>query len=159
MPEHIARRVFDPQPGGLNVGNHLIRMPGGMIYLREAGAGAEVEREFFRFAIQIQVAARQVWMKDARRLYTERRAGENIRGKLKPLAAFFDDNTLSRGDVVVAVEGFRVFTGAGQFPWRVSDFVTIERWQREHGQRNGLKDNGLKDMGLKEMERESGKVK
>ncbi len=144
--ERIALRVFDPREGGGNVGRHFVRMPGGlMLHRNAAGEAGDIEREFFRFAIQIKLAERQAWLKEAQKRRAEARSGV-VRVERKPLSAFFNDDTLSAGDVVVAVEGFRVFKGSQNFPYKSSDFVTLERWQREGA--------GVR-RGLREMERES----
>ena len=142
--EHIARRVFDPALGGLNVGVFLVRMPGGEFYLREGAVSGEIGREFFRFAIHVKLAQLNAWRKEMRERKASGKTPVHVTAP-KPLKEFFGDDTLSRGDVIVALEGFRVFRGSATYPWKESDFVTIERWQKENGARRGLR----------EMERES----
>jgi hypothetical protein len=147
--ERIALRVFDPKEGGVHVGRHFVRMPGGIMYQRSAPeTSGEVEREFFRFAIQIKLAEREIWLKDAQKRRLMARS-PHLSSAPKPLTAFFDDDTLSPGDVVVAAEGFRVFKGSQNFPYKAADFVPLERWQRNNGERRGLR----------EMERESRRVR
>ena len=139
IAHHVARRVFDPEVGGQNVGNYFIRMPGGMMFRRDNPGHAPITREFFRFSIQIKVDARRVWLKEAQQRLLDRRSGKNrLSDTPKPLSAFFDDDTLSAGDVVVAIEGFRVFRGSQIFPWRAADFVPLDRWQRMNGAKKGL---------------------
>lgn len=133
-PERIALWVFDPKEGGQHVGRQLIRMPGGYFFIREPrGDMSEIAREFFRFAIQIKVAQRQAWLKEVAQRRAERKAGI-VHVERKPLSAFFNDDTLSVGDVVVAAEGFRVFKGSAGFPYKATDFDTLENWQRRGAQ-------------------------
>ncbi len=77
-------------------------MPGGYFFLREPrGDTSEIAREFFRFSIQIKVAQRHAWLKEVAQRRAERKAGI-VHVERKPLSAFFNDDTLSVGDVVVA---------------------------------------------------------
>jgi len=146
--ERIAARVFDLREGGAHVGLHFVRMPDGRIFQRERKPSVEdhsaIAREMFRLSIQIKLAERQLWLKDARKRREEARSQPRAYER-KPLAFFFNDDTLSAGDVVVAVEGFRVFKGSPNFPWRAADFVPLEAWRSQNGSRRGLR----------EMERES----
>ena len=133
-PERIALWVFDPKEGGQHVGRQLIRMPGGYFFLREPrGDTGDIAREFFRFSIQVKIAQRQAWLKEVAQRRAERKAGV-VHVERKPLSAFFNDDTLSVGDVVVAAEGFRVFKGSAGFPYKATDFDTLENWQRSGAQ-------------------------
>ena len=142
IPDRIAWRVFDPRPGGPNAGNYFIRMPDGTIFLRPAEKGGSAVRELLQFSRLIKIAeGRRVRLAAASAPAVRpafRAAPVNIAPQ--PLQAFFDDSTLSAGDVVVAAEGFRVFRGSQNFPWKASDFVTTERWQRDNGTRRGLRE-------------------
>jgi hypothetical protein len=42
-------------------------------------------------------------------------------------AAFFEDATLVKGDIVVTEKGIYVFAGASRFPYRESDFVPLSK--------------------------------
>lgn len=140
--ERIAQRVFDARIGGVHVGRQFVRMPGGQMFQRAPSPGPfeDIEREFFRFAIQIKLAERQIWLKNAHLRRAMARQGI-IETPPKPLASFFYDDTLNAGDVVVAAEGFRVFTGSSSFPYTAGDFVTLERWRGDSGRlRQGLRD-------------------
>ncbi len=135
---HIALRVFDPREGGPNVGVQFVRMPDGVTFMRGEGRQGNAAGEIFKLAIQLQVAARQRWIAEMRERKLKGKPARIIETAPKPLSAFFTDDTLNPGDVVVAREGFRVFRGSKNFPWRAADFVTLERWQSRRSERRGL---------------------
>ncbi len=152
VPDRLARRVFDSQPGSANAGQYFIRMPDGTMFVRpEPDGRGPAGRELFRFALTIKLAARRnarpADLASQPRL--ARASSGPVNSQPKPLSSFFDDDTLSAGDVVVAIEGFRVFKGSPDFPWRAADFVTVDRWQRTNVMKKGLR----------EMERESGRIR